>query len=85
MSNSRWKELAPYLAPYFNSNLRDRGVAHRFSITENGFPNGRSFETIEEARADVKSRMRAGTQYQIYDDRTHEWVWTQDTMERLDQ
>jgi hypothetical protein len=85
MSSSRWKELAPYLAPYFNFNLRDRGASQRFSIAENGFPNGRSFETIEEARADVKSRMRAGVQYQIYDDRLQEWVRAEDTMERVDQ
>jgi uncharacterized protein YegJ (DUF2314 family) len=85
MSSTGWKELAPYLAPYFDTSLRDRGVFERFWIAENGFPNGRSFGTIEEATADVRSRMRSGVLYQIYDDRLHEWVYTEDAAKFADQ
>jgi hypothetical protein len=68
MSHTDWNALAPYLAPYFDFTLRDHGVFERFWIAEDGFSIGRSFGTTEEATADVKSRLRAGVQYQIYDD-----------------
>ena len=85
MNHTNWKALAPYLAAYFDIALRDRGVFQRFWVAENGFPNGRSFGTIEEAKADVKSRMRAGVQYQIYDDLLHEWVCNVNAMQPWDQ
>jgi hypothetical protein len=74
MSHNNWKALAPYLAPYFDTTLHDNAVLERFWIAEDGFSNGRSFETIEEATADVKSRLCTGVQYQIYDNHLHEWV-----------
>jgi hypothetical protein len=66
--------IAPYFAPNFDFRLRDRGVFQRFWIAENGFANGRSFQTIEEAREDAKLRTRVGIECHIYDDRRHEWV-----------
>jgi hypothetical protein len=72
MNHDEWKVLAPYWAPYFDITLPDNDV--RFWIAENGFSNGRSFGTIEEAKADVQSRLSTGVQYQIYDNHLREWV-----------
>jgi hypothetical protein len=85
MSHNNWKALAPYLAPYFDITLHDNGAFERFWIAENGFSNGRSFGTIEEATADVKSRSCIGVQYQIYDDHLHEWVCNVSVRQTLDQ
>jgi hypothetical protein len=71
-----WKGLAPYLAPYFDNVLHDRGVLGRFWVAENGFPNGQSFKTLGEATADVQRQMRPGVKYQLYDEELHEWVWS---------
>ena len=76
MNRTDWKALAPYLAPYFDIALRDRGIFQRFWIAENGFPNRRSYGSIEDAAADVKSRIRAGVQYQSHDDGVHESIMT---------
>jgi hypothetical protein len=75
MSEPQWKHLAPYLVPYFDYAVREHGTVKRFWVAENGFPNGTSFDTKEEAVADVSARRRSGLQYQIYDGKLHEWVF----------
>jgi hypothetical protein len=75
MSEPQWKHLAPFLVPYFDSTVRDQTSFKRFWVAENGFPNGTSFDTIDEAIADVRGRRRPGLQYQIYDGECHEWVF----------
>jgi hypothetical protein len=85
MNHIDWKALAPYLAPYFDITLRDHGVFERYWTAEDGFSNGPSFKAIDEATADVKSRLRAGVQYQICDDRLHEWICNVNVTQHLDQ
>jgi len=73
MQRQQWKALAPYLAPYFDGAIHDH--AKRFWVAENGFANGASFDTFEEAIEDVRTRKVSGRQYQVYDGQLREWVW----------
>jgi hypothetical protein len=75
MSELRWKHLSPYLVPYFDFTVREYGALKRFWIAENGFPSGQSFDTFEEAVADVTCRRHTGLQFQIYDGELREWVF----------
>jgi hypothetical protein len=75
MSEAQCKHVIPSVIPYFDYAAREQGALKRFWIAENGFPSGRSFDTLEQAVADVTGRRHTGLQYQIYDGDRHEWVF----------